>query len=394
MIIHPYVHHPFLYMDSASTTPVCHAAVESMMQYLDTGYGNPNSVHAFGKEAKAAVEVARHEVADLIGAEPEHIVFGPSATGINRFLCGWFGGAVIASNMEHSSVRTVVEKLHLFGAEIMPPKASPEEAPVTKEDVDRFLGPGDGYDMVSVMMINNETGVVNDVKGIAEACHTRKTLFHTDATAAAGAVPIDVKDLDCDFMTIASHKMYGPKGIAALYVKSETAIEDFKKKTYTGTPNVPAIVGFGTACEQAAARLEAQRRILGVATDNDYERLAASFLKALETELGEGSFALNAPKADGKHFKKILNVRFPGVDAESLVLLCSEKGLMISAGAACESNEQKPSQTLLAMGLTPEEARSSVRVSFSRWTTSGEAWESAAILAECVRTLKGIGSAV
>lgn len=366
-----------LYFDNASSTPADPAVLAAMIPYFAEEFGNPASPHAMGREAESAVETAGEQAARLIGTDSSHIIFFHSATEANRQIMNWGIPAIMATPEEHSSVlRFSGTPRDGWDSRIV--TADPAEIEARVKDA----GPGGYFGwMASVQLVNNETGAVNDVKHLAQVLHRAGALLHTDATAAAGAMQVDAEALGCDFMTFSSHKMYGPKGAAALYVKNPDWADLVQ---YGGTVNVPALVGFGKACETARAVLERNGR------DNDYERLAYVFLAELETILGTDGFAVNIHE-DRAWFKKILNIRFDGVDAETLVYLCSDNGLMISAGAACESHEQKPSHVLKAMGLSDEQARSSVRVSFSRYTTVKDAECGAEILADCVKRLRLAG---
>lgn len=387
-----------IYLDNASTTRMDPRVFDAMIPYLGDMCGNPNSPHALGKQAKEAVEKARKQVADLIGAYPEQIVFTHSATDANHMVFKKLDfdhtSLAAVSAVEHSSVLEAAEELFWRPEDPEDYESVNLTVPVTNtgivsEKILRdYLGNWDWMrgrgSFASIMLVNNETGAVNDVKRLSQIMHeNRWYFFYTDATAAAGAMKIDVKDIDCDFMTFASHKMHGPKGVAALYSKNAYPHEF----PYDGTPDVPAIVGFGEACRIQKELIDGN----SFGFDADYDKIADVFLAGLTCYISS-VFDVNTRKhAEGEHFNRILSLRFPGVDAETLVMLCSERGLMISAGAACESNEKKPSHVLTAMGLTPEEARSSVRVSFSRMTTIEECTEGAEILASCVNDLRELG---
>ena len=371
-----------IYLDNASTTRMDPRVFDAMIPYLGDLCGNPNSPHAMGRQAKEAVENARKQVADLIGAGPEQIVFTHSATDANRMVFERLDfGHPVVSAVEHSSVLSAAKNAYMYDDYDLPTVPVTDAGVVSEGNLRAHLAKrfsdGSAIDNVaSFMLVNNETGAVNDVKKLKKITDKYGMWFHTDATAAAGAMMIDVNDLDCDFMTFSAHKMHGPKGVAALYRKDPRI--DFP---YDGTPDVPAIVGFGEACR-------IQKELMPEA--GEYESAAEIILFGLS--FLDSIFDINTRKAAmGEHSDHILSLLFPGVDAETLVMLCSERGLMISAGAACESNEKKPSHVLTAMGLTPEEARSSVRISFSRMTTIDDCAEGAKILAGCVNDLRRLG---
>lgn len=371
-----------IYLDNASTTRTDPRVFDVMIPYLCDTFGNPNSPHAAGKKAKAAVEKAREQAAALINADPEQIVFAHSATYANRMVFDQYAyGYPVVSAVEHSSVLEAAKAQEGEYYPILPDETGAVPPKRMKEMLySLFKGGNEADRMASFMLVNNETGAVNDVEKLAEEAAAYGMWFHTDATAAAGAMRIDVKTLPgVDFMTFSAHKMHGPNGAAALYCQNPKCALAFTHEG--GTPNVPAIVGFGEACRIQKEILD-QR---GGWTDADYNGFAGSFLASLESKTG---FRLNQPCLAQGHFDRILSVYFAGVDAEMLVQLCSDRGLMISAGAACKAHEQKPSHVLTALGMTDDEARSTVRISFSRLNTAEECAEGAEILAGCVNDLE------
>lgn len=372
-----------IYLDNAATTRMDPRVFDAMIPYLCDRCGNPNSPHAAGREAKAAVETAREQVASLINADPEQIVFAHSATYANRMVFDRYAyGYPVVSAVEHSSVLEAAKAQEGEYYSILPDKTGAVPPKRMKEGLYSLFKGGNEVDrMASFMLVNNETGAVNDVEKLAEEAAAYGMWFHTDATAAAGAMRIDVKTLTgVDFMTFSAHKMHGPKGAAVLYCRNPKCALAFTNEG--GTPNVPAIVGFGEAC-----RIQNDLIRRNGAYDADYDGMAAAFLDSLEEGLDSG-YELNIPEWTPEHFNRVISVQFCGVDAETLVMLSSQRGLMISAGAACESNEKKPSHVLTAVGLTDDEARSSVRVSFSRITTEKDCVDGGAILADCVNQLR------
>ena len=378
-----------IYLDNASTTRMDPKVFDAMIPYLCDKCGNPNSPHALGKEAKTAVERAREQVADLINADPEQIVFAHSATDANSMVFNRYAyGMPVVSAVEHSSVLEAARAVEYSAPyTVLPDKTGTVPPERLREDLNSLFKDRPQFDrMASFMLVNNETGAVNDVKALAAEAgrYGIGMWFHTDATAAAGAMQIDAKNLDMDFMTFSAHKMHGPKGAAALYCRDPECALAFANEG--GTPDVPAIVGFGEACRIQKKWIEQ----MGV-WDADYISMTEIFERSLSDTLekGDEGYVRNCPDG-GVHFDRILSLRFDGVDAEMLVQLCSDRGLMISAGAACKSHEQKPSHVLTAMGLTDDEARSSVRISFSRMTTADECMEGGAILARCVNDLRSM----
>lgn len=356
-----------IYLDNAATTMTDPDVLEAMLPYLTTEFGNPNSPHTLGITADNAVSHAREQVASLIGADPEQIVFTHSATDANHMVLDVFGRAIV-SNMEHSSI------LHYDKA-----WTSVSNAPWAFA-----MNSASMEELMSVILVNNEIGDINDIKNIAAVCHENGMVLHTDATAAAGCMQIDVKDLGCDFMTFSSHKIHGPKGAAALYVIDPDVARDFE---YGGTPDVPAIVGFGAACEKAQKRLEYSASI-GMKTDAPYDTMAELFINRLRKQI-DG--VMQNKRREGERLNKIINLRIDGVDAETLVMMCAERGLMISTGAACNSHEKILSHVLAALALTAEQIQSSVRISFSRTNFQREIIDGADILADCVKILREAG---
>ncbi len=371
-----------IYLDNASTTPMDPRVVDAMLPYMRERFGNPNSPHAVGKGAAEAVEKARERVAALIGAEPKQIRFVHSATDAAHMVFGRYSwGNPVVSAVEHSSVLDAAREESDDSCYTVQPDKNGIITPETfRARVDELFNGRCQIDrMASVMLVNNETGAINNVKELAKIAGAYRMWFHTDATAAAGAMRIDAGDLGVDFMTFAAHKMHGPKGVAAIYSRDPDCALAFEPY---GTLDVPAIVGFGEACSIQKELLSQEKE------DADYQTRASLFLLHLCLALEEENYSIGVTRLKAMHFDRIQSIRFAGVDAEMLVQLCSDRGLMISAGAACQSHNEKPSHVLKAMGYSDEEARSTVRVSFSRMTTRDECVEGAKILAGCVNDLE------
>ncbi len=380
-----------IYLDNAATTPIDMEVLEAMLPYLVERYGNPGGIYRLGREANAAVENARVQVAEFIGSKPEQILFTSGGSEGNTTV--FFGlrphlekigrKKLVVSAIEHDSVLNAAKAMytrHGFQVDKILPQPNgrvgwSEVAPAIRKDTG----------LVSVMMSNNETGVSNpDIMEIAAESHANGALFHTDAVQAAGFEAIDVSAINCDFLTVSSHKLYGPKGVGALYAKDRTPLssvifgggnQEFGLRG--GTENVAGIVGFGKACELAKRDLAKNRMQI--------ERAATAFLIALSEKL-DGSCVRNGIPDTVNN--KTVSSRFEGVDAESLLLLLDGSGICASAGSACSSMEHKPSHVLTAMGLTAEEARSSVRFSFSKNISVEQAAEAASVVANCVATLR------
>lgn len=375
-----------VYLDNAATTQLSPEALDSMLPYLAGEYGNPESLHPLGTRAKLAVEQARAQVASLFGCHSSQILFTSGGSegnslvfkGLQESLIAQGRKHIIVSEIEHDSVLRAAEDCakQRFDVQLVPP--SPDGF-VPPERIEAAIREDTG--LVSVMYVNNETGVQNDIAGIGTACRDHGVIFHSDCVQAAGMCTLNADTLQCDLMTVSAHKMHGPKGVGAVYVRDRSLLsplisggsgQEFGLRG--GTPNVPGIVGFGTACALVGNHLHA----------STYNDLRITFLHAL-SELGMTGYHENSSS------DKIINMQIDGVDSQSLVVVMGVAGVCISSGSACRSHEDAPSRTLLAMGLSPDNARSSVRISFSRYNTPQEAIRAAEIMANCVQILRGAG---
>ncbi len=383
-----------IYLDNAATTKIDPQVLDAMMPYLTEQYGNPGTLYGLGLQAKKAVENARKQVADFIGAKPEQIIFTSGGTeannlvfsGMEEHLKGIGKAGVIISQYEHDSVIRSARRLGQRGFDVTYIRPDPE-GHINLNEVETALAVNRG--LVSVMYVNNETGSENDVKEIASVCKKRGELFHTDCVQAAGCYPIDVVEIGCDFLSISSHKIHGPKGVGALYVKDPTILSPLiiggKSQEFGlrgGTENVAGIVGFGKACELAKQNLHT--------TQNQCSILKQLFYNHLIEDMTNIGLSPDIVHINGEQIikhGKTLNLRFDGVDAETLLLMLSTNGVCVSAGSACTSHESQPSHVLTAIGLTPDEARSSVRISFSKMNTEDEVRDAATMFAACVKVL-------
>lgn len=379
-----------IYLDNAATTQLDPRVLESMMPYLTTQYGNAGTLYKFGRAANEAVQGARARVAQFIGGSQGNIVFTSGGSEANNLV---FHGVkdylkrigrthILISAVEHDSVLRAAESLTKdgFDVEYIPVLGN---GTVPSAAVERALQADTG--LVSVMYVNNETGVENPVGDIGSICLKHGVLFHTDCVQAAGCHPIDVTNIGCSFLSVSSHKIHGPKGVGALYVKDTSLLSplicgghDQEFGLRGGTENVAGIVGFGKACELSSAQLTEDRTTVSM--------LKQRFVTELQGHLGVGAVHINGTSllAPGK----TINLRLDGVDNESLILMLDNMDICISAGSACQSHESKPSHVLTAMGLTTEEARSSIRVSFSRMNTVDEVVDAAHIMASFIDVLR------
>jgi cysteine desulfurase len=377
-----------IYLDNNATTPLDERVLGAMLPYLKDQFGNPSSrAHAHGWTAEAAVEVAREELAQAIGASPEEVFFTSGATEADNWaLLGSLapGDHLVTASTEHEAVRETARHLERRGVEL------------TVLPVDRFgvahpdalreaLKPETA--LVSVMVANNETGTVNPVRELAEVAHEAGVPFHADAAQALGKIPVDVDELGVDLMSLSAHKCYGPKGVGALYVRRRPSPSVRRARPEpllrgggqergmrSGTLNVPGIVGFGRAAALAAESLpEEVGRIF---------RLSNELFGRLRT--GIPGLSLNGHPTE--RLPNTLNVSFPGVKATDL--LAALPDVAASAGSACASGKGEPSHVLLAMGLGEEEALSSVRLSLGRFTMSSDVEQAAVLIVRAARELE------
>lgn len=383
-----------IYLDNAATTQIDRRVLESMMPYLTTQYGNAGTLYKFGRAANEALQSARAQVSRFVGADNGNIIFTSGGSESNNLV---FHGAkeylkrigrmhILVSAVEHDSVLRAAESLTKEGFDVgyIPVQG---DGSVSLTTLEGLLRPDTG--LVSVMYVNNETGTVNPVCDIGSLCMKHGVLFHTDCVQAAGCHPINVVEIGCDFLSVSSHKIHGPKGVGALYVKDMATVtplihggseQEFGLRG--GTENVAGAVGFGKACELSAAQLQEDKTYVSSLK----QRFVTELTDALKERGMDGIIHINGGSimAPGK----TVNLRIDGVDNESLILMLDNKEICISAGSACQSHESNPSHVLTAMGLTMEEARSSVRVSFSRMNTMEEIIEAAQTIAGFIGVLR------
>jgi len=379
--------HPPVYLDYHATTPVDPRVLEAMLPYFGPKFGNAASrTHRFGWEAEAAVEQARRQVAGLVGALPEEIIFTSGATESNNLA---IKGVVEASRAERRHLVTVATEHHAvldpvrrmegqhLAVTILPPR------PDGLVELDRLANAiGADTILVSVMFGNNEIGTLQPVGEIGAICRARGILFHSDAAQAAGRARIQVNDQKIDLMSLSAHKIYGPKGIGALYARRAARSRilpqidggGHESGLRSGTLNVPAIVGFGAACEIAAQEMETEQERVRQLRD----RLQTRLLTELENSTVNGSI--------GNRLPNNLNVSFAGVDAAALLMKLP--GVALSTGSACSSATPAPSHVLRAIGLSAEAARSSVRFGLGRFNTQEEIDFAAGQVIEAVREVR------
>ena len=359
-----------VYADNAATTMMSKTAKEAMMPYLDVVYGNPSSLYSFGQEAKTALEEARAKVAKALNAETREIYFtsGGSEADNQAIMSAAVIGArkgkkhITSTAFEHHAVLHTLNKLKKQGYEITLLDVH-ENGVVTAEEVADAIR--EDTCLVTIMFANNEIGTVQPIAEIGAVCREKGVLFHTDAVQAVAHVPVDVKEMNIDMLSLSGHKFHGPKGVGALYVKKGVALTNLieggaqERGKRAGTENVPAIVGMAAALEEAIAHM-----------DENMEKITA-----MREMLIEGISKIPHSKLNGDREKRVpgtVNFCFEGIEGESLLLLLDDAGIAASSGSACTSGSLDPSHVLLAIGLPHEVAHGSLRLSVSEYNTPEE----------------------
>ncbi len=359
-----------IYLDAHATTPVDPAVVAAMLPFMNGFYGNPaGEQHLFGREAAQAVATARAHVAKLIGAESEEIIFTGSATESNNLAIQGSvmperasSSRVVTTACEHSSVLDPIHVLSRHGAEmeILPVDNRGRVAP---QDLKEALHTK--TTLISLMAANNEVGTLHPISTLAALADEQNVLFHCDAAQAVGHIPVDVKQWGVDFLSLSAHKFYGPKGMGALYLRGGVAGSSLRPILHggghedglrAGTLNVPGIVGLGEACRLAAARLQADSRRVAPLRN----RLQTHLLNRFEGAMVNGDLEARLPHN--------LSISLPGVDGRALAEALD--GIAVSTGAACAAAQDKPSNVLLALGLSPDRVLGTLRFGLTRNTTA------------------------
>jgi cysteine desulfurase len=360
-----------VYLDNNATTPVLPEVLEAMRPYFGEHFGNASSIHHHGQETRAAVERARESVAAMFGCRASEVVFtsgGTEADNLAIFGVASPGDHIITSTIEHHAVLNACKRLaiKMKGCEVTYVPVDGRGL-VDPADVKRALR--SSTKLITIMFANNETGVVQPVAEIGEIAAEADVYFHTDAVQAAGKIPIDVNRIGCDLLTISGHKLHGPQGAGALYIRKGTGLEPMlyggshERSRRAGTENVPGIVGLGKAAELAMGGFERGEDTKIAAMRDHLER------ELLQIE----ATGLNGADADGECAPRVpstTNIYFDGIEGESLVIALDLKGLAVSTGAACSSGAIEPSHVLIAMGLPPGRAKASIRFSLGKQNTA------------------------
>jgi cysteine desulfurase len=379
-----------VYLDHAATTPVAPEVLAEMLPYFGEVYGNPATLYAAGAQAREAVEQARETIAEAIGADPEEICFTSGGTEADNWAIKGMAATapshrrhLLTTPVEHHAVLDPALGLKAQGYEVEFLSVN-GEGMVEPEDVAGRIR--DDTFLVSVMHANNEVGAIQPVAEIGAVCRARGVPFHTDAVQTFGKLPVNARDMRADLMTLSAHKIYGPKGIGALYIRRGIRISPLleggeqERGRRAGTLNVPSIVGFGSAARLALAEREAESR-----------RLTSLRDRLIETVLnGLSGVRLCGPRRE----RLPNNVHFclSGVEGEPLLLALDMAGVCASAGSACTTGSTEPSHVLLAMGVPVEEARGALRMTLGRGTTAEAVDYAAQRLIEAVRELRALGS--
>ncbi|MFQ5866882.1 MAG: cysteine desulfurase NifS [bacterium] len=378
-----------IYLDHAATTPVHPEVTEAMAPYFSKDFGNPSTLYSYGREAKGALEETRAKVARVIGAkEPEEIVFTSGGTEADNFaLCGvaWAnqgkGNHIITTSIEHHAVINVCKFLEKRGFKVTY-LAVDRNGLVDPLEVKRAIT--DRTILVSVMHANNEIGTVEPIEEIAEIAKEKGVYFHTDAVQTVGHLPIDVDKFKVDLLAMSAHKLYGPKGVGALYIKRGTKIVPFlyggeqESKRRASTENVAGIVGFGEACSLAQKDMANEEKRLAYLRD----KLIEGILKRIENSRLNGH-----PK---KRLPGNVNVSVEGIEGESMLLQLDLAGVCASSGSACTSSILEPSHVLTAIGISPEVAHSSLRFTLGKENTEEDINYVLKVLPEIVERLRSM----
>jgi len=376
-----------IYFDYAATTSVDPRVIKAMGPFFREKFGNTMSIHSFGQEARIALEKRRETVTDLINAKPNEIIFTGSATESNNFALKGVafanknkGKHIIISQIEHPCIMETANWLGKQGFKITKILVN-KYGLVNPLDVKKAIRKD--TILVSIIHASNEIGTIQPIEKIGKICCSRRVYFHTDAVQSFGKIPIDVDKMNIDLLTASSHKIYGPKGAACLFIKEGVKIEPIlhgggqEMGLRGSTINVPAIVGFAKACKICKKEMKRETQRLIKLRD----KLIKNVLKI------ENTYLNGHPK---KRLPNIVNFWFSFIEGESLVIQLDLKGIAASTGSACSSVKLEPSHVLLAIGLKPQEAHSSLRISLGKWTTEKEIDYLIKVLPDIVKNLRRI----
>ena len=375
-----------IYLDNAASTPVHEEVVKEMLPFFTEYYGNPSSIHRLGRNAHKAVEEARKNIAKLINADPEEVLITSGGTESNNMSL--YGIAhtskknhIITSSIEHDAILEPCKRLEKEGFSVTYLPVD-HFGLVNPQDLEKEIS--NNTSLVSIMFVNNEVGTIQPIREIADICQEKGVIFHTDAIQAVGKVPIDVKELKIDLLSIASHKIHGPKGVGALYIRKGVKIEPFvlgggqEKGLRSGTENVASIVGFGKACQLAKENFEKNTGHLRSLRDS----LVSKIMKEIPHVTLNGHPTKRVPS--NAHFT------FFGVNGEDLIIKLDENGIAASTGSACSVKVQKASHVLRAMGFNHEQITGSLRLTVGLNNTEEEISKTTDILKQVLQELRKV----
>ena len=374
-----------VYLDHAATTPVHPEVIAAMLPYFHNHFGNPSSVHSFGRDSRKAVDEAREQVAKAIGADPREVFFTSGGTESDNIAIQGLalarnkdGRHIITSKIEHHAVLDTCHFLESQGYEVtyLPVDAN---GLISLADFEAALRPD--TILASIMHANNEVGTIQPIKEMAAIAHAKKITFHTDAVQTVGSIPVDVKDLGVDMLSFSAHKFYGPKGIGVLYIKKGTRVKPLyhggsqERKYRPGTENHVGIIGLAKALELATTELTTRQ----------------PQIRALREQLAAGLVALPEVELNGHPTQRLpgnVNVSVRYVEGESLILSLDMHGIAVSSGSACTSGSLEPSHVLLAMGLTHEQAHGSLRLTLGVDNTEEDVAYVLSVMPEIIERLR------
>jgi cysteine desulfurase len=379
-----------IYMDHSATTPVTAQVLQAMLPYLSDKFGNASSLHSFGQEAKEALEESREKVAKLLAASPEEIIFTSGGTESDNLALKGIarrnkdkGKHIITTNVEHPAILETCRKLEKEGFSVT-------YLPVTGKGLvdlaalEAAIRPD--TILISVMHANNEIGTIQPLEEIGRLAAEKDIYLHTDAVQSVGKIPTDVNALGVDLLSLSAHKLYGPKGVGALYIRRGTKLESIvqggghERGLRSGTENVAGIVGLACAADLASQEMASEARRLTDLRD----KLAKMVLDSVKDAWINGTMKMRLPGN--------LNFGFKYVEGESLLLFLDSKGIAVSTGSACSSHKLEPSHVLLSLGLKPEQCHGSLRITMGRSNTLEEVDYVAQSIAEAVERFRGISA--
>lgn len=380
------INRKIIYLDNGATTKISHEVLEEMMPFLKEEFGNDSSPHKLGRNAKAATDMARERVAKSVGTDSSKIFFTSSGSEANTWAIightkkDFDKKHIIISEVEHSSImNTALDLEKNFGYKVSRIKVD-KNCNIEIDELENAIIKDTS--MISIMLANNEIGTIQNVKKIGEICKEKKIKFHTDAVAYYGKGKIDVEEIGCDFLSISAHKVHAPKGVAALYIKNPDKMGKLifggsqENSLRGGTANAAYIAGFGRAAEEITKNIEENKNYLTKMRNHMKDRLVKEI----------SDIRINTPMENS--VAGVLNVSILGTRSEEMIMLLDNKGVAVSASSACEAGVQKTSHVLTAMGLSEDEIKSALRISFSRENTIEEIDKAVDIIKECTEKLR------